>query len=70
MALKTMLVCDTQGCESTENVTSIQEGDFCEACLEGQRFANNVTLAYREMTPDQEWAEMQSDRYDDWAREY
>lgn len=70
MALKTILICDTEGCGSTENVTQLQEGDFCEPCLGGQRYTNDVTLAHRTMTPDQQWAEVLDDRYQDWAREY
>lgn len=42
MALKTIRVCDTAGCDSTENVTTIKEGDFCEPCLDGQRYANET----------------------------
>jgi hypothetical protein len=72
MAKKVMevLVCDTAGCDSTHNVTQLQEGDFCESCLEGQRYANEVELAGREMTPGQEWAEILDDRYQTWANEY
>ena len=70
MALKTILVCDTEGCDSTKNVTSIQEGDFCEPRLNGQRYANEVALAYREPTSDQQWGEVLDDRYQDWAQEY
>jgi hypothetical protein len=63
-------MCDTEGCGSIENVTTIAGGDFCEACLEGQRFTNDVALAYREADEGQVWAEVLDDRYQSWVNEY
>lgn len=71
--MATIKVCDTEGCnvnENMANVTSTQEGDFCEHCMAGIRFTNEVALAYQDVSPDQEWAEMQDDRYQSWVREY
>ena len=70
MATVTVKMCDTEGCGSIHNVQTTQEGDFCGPCMEGIRYANEVQLAYTEMTPGQEWAEIQSDRYDMFMGEY
>lgn len=72
MAKKVMevLVCDTPDCGTIHNITRLQEGDYCGPCLDGIRYANEVELAGREMTPDQEWAEILDDRHQAWANEY
>lgn len=65
--------CDTPGCNETDMtsaMTTLQEGDFCHDCMEGQRFTNDCIMARRGVTPAQEWAEIQSDRYDAYMNEY
>lgn len=53
-------------CGSSFNVTPLEEEDLCKLCIEGDRF---TFLATYNPTPEEEWNESLSDRYDDFMRE-